>query len=87
MKVFINGTFDILHPGHMRLITFASNYGDYLKIGIDSDSRVKKLKGASRPINNEDTRATMLFHVKMNIPYLLRTIQIVKRRKSTHHNN
>jgi D-beta-D-heptose 7-phosphate kinase/D-beta-D-heptose 1-phosphate adenosyltransferase len=64
MKVFINGTFDILHPGHMRLITFASNYGDYLKIGIDSDSRVKKLKGASRPINNQDTRATMLFHVK-----------------------
>lgn len=64
MKVFINGTFDILHPGHMRLITFASNCGDYLKIAIDSDRRVKKLKGESRPINNQDTRSTMLFHVK-----------------------
>jgi D-beta-D-heptose 7-phosphate kinase/D-beta-D-heptose 1-phosphate adenosyltransferase len=63
-KVFVNGTFDILHPGHMRLITFASNCGDYLKIAIDSDSRVKKLKGESRPINNQNTRATMLFHVK-----------------------
>jgi D-beta-D-heptose 7-phosphate kinase/D-beta-D-heptose 1-phosphate adenosyltransferase len=63
-KVFINGTFDILHPGHMRLITFASNSGEYLKIAIDSDRRVKSLKGENRPINNQDTRATMLFYVK-----------------------
>jgi D-beta-D-heptose 7-phosphate kinase/D-beta-D-heptose 1-phosphate adenosyltransferase len=63
-KVFINGTFDILHPGHMQLITFASNSGDYLKIAIDSDRRVKILKGENRPINNQRTRQTMLFHVK-----------------------
>lgn len=63
-KVFVNGTFDILHPGHMKLITFASNCGDYLKIAIDSDKRVKQLKGETRPINNEITRSTMLFHVK-----------------------
>jgi D-beta-D-heptose 7-phosphate kinase/D-beta-D-heptose 1-phosphate adenosyltransferase len=63
-KVFINGTFDVLHPGHMRLITFASNSGEYLKIAIDSDRRVKSLKGENRPINNQDTRATMLFYVK-----------------------
>lgn len=64
IKVFINGTFDILHPGHMQLITLASNSGDYLKIAIDSDKRVKKLKGPTRPINDESTRQTMLFHVK-----------------------
>ena len=64
IKVFINGTFDILHPGHMRLITFASNTGDYLKIAIDSDRRVKKLKGPTRPINDESTRQIMLFHIK-----------------------
>ncbi len=63
-KVFINGTFDILHPGHMQLITFASNSGDYLKIAIDSDRRVKILKGENRPINNQRTRQTMLFHIK-----------------------
>jgi rfaE bifunctional protein nucleotidyltransferase chain/domain len=64
VKVFINGTFDILHPGHMQLITFASNSGDYLKIAIDSDKRVKKLKGETRPINTQKIRETMLFHIK-----------------------
>jgi D-beta-D-heptose 7-phosphate kinase/D-beta-D-heptose 1-phosphate adenosyltransferase len=64
VKVFVNGTFDLLHPGHMRLITLASNSGDYLKISIDSDKRVNQLKGPNRPINDENTRRTMLFHVK-----------------------
>lgn len=64
VKVFINGTFDVLHPGHMRLITFASNSGDYLKISIDSDERVKQLKGPTRPIHDEATRQIMLFYVK-----------------------
>ena len=64
IKVFVNGTFDILHPGHMQLITLASNSGDYLKIAIDSDKRVKKLKGPTRPINDENTRQIMLFHIK-----------------------
>ena len=64
IKVFVNGTFDILHPGHMQLITFASNSGDYLKVAIDSDRRVKQLKGETRPINDEKTRSIMLFHVK-----------------------
>lgn len=64
IKVFVNGTFDILHRGHMQLITLASNSGDYLKIAIDSDKRVKKLKGPTRPINDESTRQIMLFHIK-----------------------
>lgn len=64
IKVFINGTFDILHPGHMQLIDFAAKQGDYLKIAIDSDERVRLLKGLSRPINCAPTRKIMLLNVK-----------------------
>lgn len=63
-KVFVNGTFDVLHPGHMSLLTFASNTGNYLLVAIDSDDRVRSLKGLNRPINNEEVRAKMLFHIK-----------------------
>lgn len=63
-KVFVNGTFDVLHPGHIAMITYASNSGDELVIAIDSDRRVKEKKGSDRPINNEDIRAKMLFHIK-----------------------
>ena len=64
MKVFVNGTFDVLHPGHMRLLTYASNQGDYLKVSIDSDRRVREMKGFCRPINNQEFRSTMLRHIK-----------------------
>lgn len=60
MKVFVNGTFDILHPGHMALLEYARSCGDYLLVAIDSDNRVKLLKGNSRPINNQHTRKRML---------------------------
>jgi D-beta-D-heptose 7-phosphate kinase/D-beta-D-heptose 1-phosphate adenosyltransferase len=63
-KVFVNGTFDVLHPGHIAMITYASNSGEELVIAIDSDRRVKEKKGSDRPINNEDIRAKMLFHIK-----------------------
>lgn len=64
VRVFVNGTFDILHPGHMQLITFASNSGDYLLVGIDSDRRVSEKKGPTRPINNQEFRTAMMRHVK-----------------------
>lgn len=63
-KVFVNGTFDVLHPGHISLLTYASSCGDELVVAIDSDRRVKEKKGDLRPINNEDTRARMMFHIK-----------------------
>lgn len=63
-KVFVNGTFDILHPGHLALLTYAGNSGEELLVAIDSDRRVKEKKGSSRPINNENIRAKMLFHIK-----------------------
>ena len=63
-KVFVNGTFDVLHPGHMSLLAYTSSLGDELIVAIDSDRRVKEKKGLDRPINNEDIRAKMLLHIK-----------------------
>ncbi len=58
--VFTNGCFDILHIGHVRYLKKSASYGDILIIGLNSDSSVKKLKGESRPINNEQDRAELL---------------------------
>jgi D-beta-D-heptose 7-phosphate kinase/D-beta-D-heptose 1-phosphate adenosyltransferase len=58
--VFVNGTFDILHPGHISLLEFAKSQGDYLIVGIDTDERVKSKKGPTRPVNNVDVRILML---------------------------
>jgi D-beta-D-heptose 7-phosphate kinase/D-beta-D-heptose 1-phosphate adenosyltransferase len=62
-KVWINGTFDILHLGHLHLIKEAGKLGS-VKIGIDSDERVKTLKGESRPINNYSYRIEFLLAIK-----------------------
>ena len=59
-KVFTNGCFDILHLGHLKLLREASYMGEILVVGLNSDNSVKKLKGDSRPINNQDYRASML---------------------------
>ena len=63
-KVFVNGTFDILHRGHLELLTFARSQGDWLTVAIDSDRRVKQLKGHIRPINDATERANMLQHLR-----------------------
>jgi glycerol-3-phosphate cytidylyltransferase len=63
-KIFVNGTFDILHPGHLRLLNYAKSLGDYLLVAIDTDVRVKRLKGESRPINNQFERKEMLMNLK-----------------------
>ena len=65
INVFVNGTFDILHKGHLDMLTFARSQGDSLTVAIDSDRRVKELKGASRPINNQTDRAYLLNHLRM----------------------
>ena len=59
-KIFVNGTFDILHTGHLELLAYAKSLGDHLIVAIDSDRRVKELKGSTRPINNQRERLTML---------------------------
>ena len=58
--VFTNGCFDILHVGHINYLKEASEMGDVLVVGLNSDESVKRLKGDSRPINNQDDRAEML---------------------------
>ena len=58
--VFTNGCFDILHKGHVSYLERAKNEGDILILGLNSDASVKRLKGESRPINNQEARATIL---------------------------
>ena len=62
--VFVNGCFDILHVGHIELFKYARSLGSKLVVAIDSDRRVKESKGASRPINNSDTRRTILLSIR-----------------------
>ena len=57
---FLNGVFDIIHPGHVELIKFAGEICDKLVIGINSDISTKKIKGKNRPINNESDRKNTL---------------------------
>lgn len=64
MRVMVNGTFDILHRGHLELLNFAKSKGDQLLVAIDTDRRVKELKGESRPINNQDDRKFFLYNLK-----------------------
>ncbi|MBR3604634.1 MAG: D-glycero-beta-D-manno-heptose 1-phosphate adenylyltransferase [Candidatus Gastranaerophilales bacterium] len=58
--VFTNGCFDILHIGHVRYLKESAKCADILIIGLNSDSSVKRLKGETRPINNESDRAELL---------------------------
>jgi len=53
-----------LHPGHIALLNTARSMGDYLIVGIDSDSRVKELKGKHRPINSQYDRQVLLSNIK-----------------------
>ncbi|MBQ9486323.1 MAG: D-glycero-beta-D-manno-heptose 1-phosphate adenylyltransferase [Selenomonadaceae bacterium] len=62
--VFTNGCFDILHVGHVRYLTAAKNFGDVLIVGLNTDESVKKLKGETRPINNQNDRAEVLSGLK-----------------------
>ncbi|MEI6399500.1 MAG: D-glycero-beta-D-manno-heptose 1-phosphate adenylyltransferase, partial [Pseudomonadota bacterium] len=58
--VFTNGYFDLLHAGHVETIQKSKSFGDILVLAINSDASVKKLKGPSRPLQNEDDRARIL---------------------------
>lgn len=62
-KIWINGCFDILHYGHFKLIDYAKSLGD-LVIGIDSDGRIKKMKGDERPFHTEGQRIFNLLQIE-----------------------
>ena len=58
--VFTNGIFDVLHPGHIKVLKFAKSLGGKLIVGINSDRATKILKGEGRPINNQEIRKAIL---------------------------
>ena len=63
--VFTNGVFDILHAGHVRYLTQASQMGDVLVVGLNSDSSARGLgKGPGRPVNDQDDRAEVLLGLR-----------------------
>jgi D-beta-D-heptose 7-phosphate kinase/D-beta-D-heptose 1-phosphate adenosyltransferase len=63
--VFTNGVFDLLHPGHIDVLSAARSRGDALIVGINTDASVKRLKGPSRPVRNEVERAFVLAALEM----------------------
>ena len=63
-KILVNGTFDILHTGHLMLLNYAKSLGDHLTVAIDTDERIKLKKGESRPINKLFDRQFMLSNLK-----------------------
>lgn len=58
--VFTNGCFDILHRGHIEYLAQAASFGTKLVIGLNTDASVKRLKGETRPVNNQEARAMLL---------------------------
>lgn len=66
MKIgFVNGCFDVLHIGHLRMFNECKNNVDRLIVAIDSDERVKLLKGEQRPFNNLENRKEMLLNLSV----------------------
>ncbi len=62
--VFTNGCFDIIHAGHCQYLAEARRLGDMLIVGLNTDSSVRRLKGDSRPVNNQHDRACVLSALK-----------------------
>lgn len=64
-KIVVNGCFDLIHVGHLKLLKHARSYPDsYVLVLIDSDQRIRKNKGISRPFNNEYERLLLLQSLK-----------------------
>lgn len=61
---FTNGCFDIIHAGHVKYLRDASKLGDILIVGLNSDSSVRRLKGETRPVNNQENRALVLSAIR-----------------------
>lgn len=62
---FTNGVFDILHQGHIFSLSAAAKTGDFLFVGLNADASVKRLKGESRPVNSQESRALLLASLLM----------------------
>jgi D-beta-D-heptose 7-phosphate kinase/D-beta-D-heptose 1-phosphate adenosyltransferase len=63
MKVWVNGSFDVLHIGHIRLLAHAGSFGA-VRVGLDSDERIQQKKGANRPVNNLQDRMDFISSIR-----------------------
>ena len=63
--VFTNGVFDILHQGHIASLSEAATHGNILIVGVNADASVKRLKGDSRPVNDQNSRVLLLASLMM----------------------
>jgi len=63
-KIFVNGSFDVLHSGHLDLLNYAKSLGSYLLVAIDSDSRIAQKKGLDRPFQNQNNRYYIMSMLK-----------------------
>jgi D-beta-D-heptose 7-phosphate kinase/D-beta-D-heptose 1-phosphate adenosyltransferase len=63
MKVWVNGSFDIIHIGHIRLLEHARSFGD-VRVGLDTDERIQEKKGEYRPINNLQDRMDFISSIR-----------------------
>ncbi|HEX4809054.1 MAG TPA: adenylyltransferase/cytidyltransferase family protein [Bryobacteraceae bacterium] len=62
--VFTNGCYDVLHPGHVRLLESARSMGDILVLGLNSDESVRRMKGPGRPFFDQETRANLAIQLE-----------------------
>jgi len=59
-KIWVNGCFDVMHIGHIKMLQYAKGLGSHLRVGIDGDMRVVESKGHGRPINSQESRVLFL---------------------------
>lgn len=64
MKIFVNGSFDLIHSGHLNLLNYAKSLGDWLFVAIDTDRRISEKKGPERPFNDQLTRLEIMSNLK-----------------------
>jgi D-beta-D-heptose 7-phosphate kinase/D-beta-D-heptose 1-phosphate adenosyltransferase len=63
VRVWVNGSFDILHVGHLRMLEYASLFGE-VRVGVDTDERIREKKGPDRPYNTLEDRVEFLYGLK-----------------------
>jgi len=63
MKIWVNGTFDVMHIGHIKLLEHASSLG-IVRVGLDTDERIKEKKGLNRPVNTLQDRIDFMKSIK-----------------------
>lgn len=65
VKVFVNGSFDVLHRGHIELLNWAASLGSHLLVALDSDRRITEKKGVERPFNDWSNRSALMSNLRM----------------------